>query len=155
MKQSPELDAVQQQMRPGIITRDGFLGMDTRNLGEILEADDAVVMRMGLTHGDIARRMRELRAAGVAGLGLTVSVPPHFDVTVEGVRGKLPCPFGHDGLHEKTNTVARNTLLGEEVVFSDLSIHLIETHGFYEGRGALFRLDPAVLVRVIEPVTKN
>lgn len=153
MKQSPELAAVQRQMGPGVITQEGFLGTDRRTLGEILETDDAAVKRLGLTHEDIAWRMRELRAAGASGLGVAVAVGPHFEVTVESVRGKLPCPFGHRGLHEKTSTAVCNTRLGEQVVFSDLSIHLIEAHGFYEGCGAFFRLDPAVLVRVIEPVS--
>jgi hypothetical protein len=150
MKQSPELDRAQDRMRPGVIARDGFLGSDSRNLADILDADDRAVRRLGLDHEGIARRMRELRAAGEKGLGLTTSVPPHFEVTVEGVRGSLPCPFGHEGLHEKTTTVVRNRALDRETVYSDLSIHLIEAHGFYQGRGSPFRLDPTELARTIE-----
>jgi len=150
MKQGPELDRAQEQMRPGAVTREGFLGPDTRKLADMLESDAAAVRRLGADHAAIAQRMRELSAAGIQGLGLATSVPPHFEVTVEGVRGRLPCPFGHEGLYGKTTTVVRNTALGREVVYSDLSIHLIEAHGFYQGRGSLYRLDPGDLVDTLE-----
>ena len=35
MKQTPEFDRIQQQMQPGIIALDGFLGDDKRKLIEI------------------------------------------------------------------------------------------------------------------------
>ncbi|MBU1535256.1 hypothetical protein KKF84_08035, partial [Myxococcota bacterium] len=41
-----------------------------------------------------------------------------------------------------------------QITYTDLSIHLIAHHGFYQGRGAHFRLDPAHLVDVLEvPLT--
>jgi hypothetical protein len=30
-----------------------------------------------------------------------------------------------------------------------LNIHLVEEHGFFEGRGAFFRIEPEELIRVI------
>jgi hypothetical protein len=35
------------------------------------------------------------------------------------------------------------------VQWSDLSIHLIGAHGFFEGRGSFFRLEPAELVAIL------
>ena len=149
MKQTRELDLVQQEMRPGVITQDGFLGTDTRQLVEILTDDEAAVQRLGLTHARIADRMRELRQAGRRGLGLAVSVPPCFEVTVDGVRGRLPCPF-HGGTLPKINTTVVNTRLKESVTYTDLHIHMIARHGFYEGRGSPYRLDPARLAEALE-----
>jgi hypothetical protein len=77
-------------------------------------------------------------------------VPPHFEVRVESVRGGLPCPFGHAGLYPKLNVAVRNLAHGGELLFTELNIHLIEAHGFYEGRGAAFRVDPDVLAQVLE-----
>ena len=151
MKQTPALDQAQRRMRPGAITRDGLLGDDPRSLGEILDDDQAEVQRLGLTHALIAARLRELRDAGAAGLGLTVPVPPHFEVAVEGARGALPCPFGHPGLVGKTTVTVRNSRLDEQVRFTDLNIHLIGEHGFYLGRGSAYRLDPGRLARVLQP----
>ena len=150
MKQSAELDHIQQQMRPGVITREGFLGTDPRHLGDILIADNATVNRLGVTHKAIATRMQELRDHAARGLGEFISVPPHFEVRVDGVRGKLPSPFGPEGLFPKTNTTVRNTALDKEIIFTDLQIHLIANHGFYQGRGGTYRLDPELLVALLE-----
>jgi hypothetical protein len=150
MKQSATLARVQENMAPGVLTAAGFLGNDRRALAEILDDDAARVQRLGLTHADLAARMRALRRAGASGLGEAVDVAPHFEVRVDGVRGRLACPFGHKGLYAKVNITVRNTTLGEEVTYTDLAIHLIDAHGFYEGRKSLFRLDPETLARVLE-----
>jgi len=150
MKQSPELSIAQTNMRPGVITLYGFLGPDDRNLIDMLIDDDGDVKRLGLTHEQIGRRMEELRNQGAKGLGEYIKVAPHFQVRVETVRGKLPCPFGEPGLHRKTNTQVLNEASGREVVYSDLQIHLIAEHGFYQGRKSRFRLNPADLAEVLE-----
>lgn len=152
MKQTPEMDKIQREMQPGIICRDGFLGTDARKLVEILIEDDAEVKRLGITHESIANRMKELRDAGMNGLGEFVTIPPHFEVRVDSVRGKLPCPFGHPGIIPKTNTTVRNLESGEEITYTDLNIHMIEAHGFYEGKGACFRLEPADLLRILQNI---
>ena len=150
MQQTAKLDHIQEQMRPGVITREGFLGHDTRHLGDILIDDDATVKRLGTTHEAIAARMREFRDAAGKGLGEFITIPPHFEARVDGVRGKLPSPFGPEGLFPKTNTTVKNTSLGEELIFTDLQIHLIESHGFYQGRGGTYRLEPETLVALLE-----
>ena len=150
MKQSPQLQKVQEQMKPGVITLHGFLGTDDRNLIDILTEDDGSVKRLGLTHEQIAEKMQEYREAGERGLGEYIAVSPHFEVRVESVRGKLPSPFGGPGLYQKTNTSVTNKRIDKAVVYSDMQIHLIKDHGFYEGKGSLFRLDPAALAEVLE-----
>ncbi len=150
MKQTADFDRVQAQMRPGVLTQPGFLGADARKLADILDADNAAVLRLGLTHRGIAARLAEFRAAGAGGLGTEIPVAPHFEVRVDGARGVLPCPFGHPGVFDKLFTVIRNRRLGDEVVCSDLQLHLIGEHGFYEGEGSPYRLDPKRLARVLE-----
>lgn len=150
MKQSARDDLIQEQMGPGVIAQEGMLGSDRRKLRDILDADDAAVRRLGLTHAAIAARMRELRDAGAAGLGLAVKVGECFEVRVDSARGGLPCPFLHDGLYQKEFVEVRNTRTGEQVTFSELNVHMIEAHGFYEGVGSPYRLDPDVLARVLE-----
>jgi hypothetical protein len=150
MKQSKVYAVIQGKMAPGVITRDGFLGEDRRNLVDILTSDDGEARRLGYGHQDIARRMVELRDAGLSGLGEFLDVAPHFEVRVDSVRGKLPCPFGDPGIFQKTNTTVRNKRLSREVTYTDLHIHLIGSHGFYEGKGSLYRLEPAELAEVLE-----
>ncbi|HUT64575.1 MAG TPA: hypothetical protein VMZ05_00335 [Spirochaetota bacterium] len=150
MKQTVQLSRIQEKMKPGIITRDGFLGTDRRNLIDMLVEDDETVKRMDLTHATVAQRMIDLRDAGLRGLGNFINVEPHFEVRVDSVRGKLPCPFGDPGIFQKTNTTVRNLKSGKEVTYTDLHIHMIGSHGFYEGRGSPFRLEPETLVSVLE-----
>jgi len=136
MKQTIHMKKIQQMMMPGVITRDGFLGKDSRNLIDILVEDDEEVKRMNLTHQKIASRMIEMREAGMKGLGDFISVPPHFKVQVDSVRGKLPCPFGDPGIFPKTNTTVRNLKLEREIT--------------YTGKGFAFRLEPKDLVKILE-----
>lgn len=150
MKQIPQLDAVERKMAPGVITRDGFLGDDHRKLIDILEADDAAVRRLDLSHSLIADIMQRFRDAGEEGLGDFVTVEPHFEVRVDSVRGRLPSPFGGKGTWPKNNITVRNLSLERELVFTELSIHMIRDYGFYEGKGAPFRLEPAELAAVLE-----
>jgi hypothetical protein len=150
MKQTVQMDRVQRNMARGVMTRDGFLGTDSRKLIDILISDDAAVKRLDLDHRRIASVMRGLRNAGARGLGEFIGVPPHFDVRVESVRGKLPCPFEHPGLLAKTNITVRNLDKKREVTFTDLHIHLIEAHGFYEGKGSPYRLEPGELAEILE-----
>lgn len=150
MKQSPQTKQIVQNMQPGVITLEGFLGTDRRDLQEILEDDNGIVKRMHLTHQRIAHRMNEFRQRGEKGLGEFISIEPHFEVRVDTVRGKLPCPFLHPGIYRKANTTVRNTKLGREITYTDLHIHMIEAHGFYEGKGSQFRLEPKELAEILE-----
>lgn len=150
MKQSIQLTKIQEQMRPGIITLDGFLGDDTRNLIDILIEDDGLVRRTGHTHEVIAERMQYFRDAGLDGLGEFMTIDDHFLVRVDSVRGTLPSPFGGPGMYKKVNTTVRNTRLDEEITFTDLHIHFVKDHGFYEGKGSPFRISPETLIRILE-----
>jgi hypothetical protein len=141
---------IQEKMKPGLITRDGFLGTDRRNLIDILIEDDETVKRMNLTHQLVAGRMLELRDAGMRGLGNFITVEPHYEVRVDSVRGKLPCPFGDPGIFPKTNIIVKNIEKNREIVYTDLHIHLIYAHGFYEGKGSVFRLEPQDLVEILD-----
>jgi hypothetical protein len=155
MKQTVQMREIQERMRPGVITRDGFLGNDRRNLIDILQEDDAEVKRRNLTHKQIAERMMQLREAGKRGLGEFISVPPHFEVRVDSVRGKLPCPFKHPGLIRKTNVMVRNLELKREITYTDMHIHMVGEHGFYEGRGSVYRLEVKDLIEVLEIIPED
>ncbi|MBI2437665.1 MAG: hypothetical protein HYV36_02475 [Lentisphaerae bacterium] len=146
MKKADSLAAIEKALQTDPAARRAFLGPDKRSLKDILRTDAAAVRRRGLTHARLAKRLRALRQAGWPGQGEIVAAPPHFAVRVEAERGYLPCPFGDKGALAKVNTTVRNLARGLEITFSDLNIHLIAAHGFYEGKGAQFRLDPEQLI---------
>ena len=149
MKETPLTRKICEDMRPGKLSLPGFLG-DDHDVMRRLDDDHEAVKQFDLTHERMAARMRELRDAGTEGLGQFISVPPHFEVRVDSARGRIPCPFGERGLYPKTNITVRNLASRREISFTDLHIHLIAAHGFYEGRGTPFRLEPADLVAILE-----
>ncbi|MGE4453816.1 MAG: hypothetical protein AB7D92_04720 [Sphaerochaeta sp.] len=150
MKQTPEYDKIQMQMQKGVITLYGFLGDDKRKLVDILESDNLTVRKYHTTHQAIAERMEYFREKGLGGLGEFITVDETFEVKVETVRGVLPSPFGGKGMYGKTNTTVRNKKLDRSVVYTDLHIHFVRDHGFYEGKGSPFRLEPEDLIAVLE-----
>jgi hypothetical protein len=122
----------------------------TPEIEESIRRDAATVSRLGLTNNDIADAMSALRTDGAPGLGAPVNVAPHFIVEVDSIRGKLPCPCGHEGLFPKTNTTVTNTSTGRQISFSDLHIHMIQAHGFYDLSRSPFRIEPWELAAVLE-----
>ncbi|MHC4479388.1 MAG: hypothetical protein ACYS8K_00795 [Planctomycetota bacterium] len=149
MKQPPKLKVVQANMREGLIARDGFLGTDTRALVEILDHDDNVVKSLGLTHWQIAQRMDHFTQEGRKGLGTTVEVDGNYEVRVQSVRGAIPCPWGHKGLYPKVNVWLKNLTTDDEMIWTALNSHLIQEHGFYQGIGSPFRIDPVEAKRAL------
>ncbi len=149
MKQTPQLDTVEVRMRSGAIVREGFLGSDRRSLSEILDEDQNAVNRLGVTHAQIADRMERFCEEGKSGLGTTVRVDEDFEVSVQSVRGSLPCPWGHKGLYPKLNVHVRNRRTGRTMLWTGMQIHLIREHGFYQGRGSGFRIEPQDAVEIL------
>ena len=148
MKQAPDLQQAQQRMAPGALTMDGFLGTDPRSLIEILQADDGAVRRLGLTHAEIGAAMAVLTDRAIAAFGGMVDHGDHAVCACEAM-GQMPCPFGHAGLYYKTVVEAENSATGEAMMWSVLQVHMVAEHGFYEGRGAHFRLEPEALARFL------
>jgi len=73
-----------------------------------------------------------------------------FRIKVFWQRGMIPCPFGERGLHHKIIAEVTHLKKGGKIKFSQLSVHLIREHGFFEGRGSVFRLDPEILNQFIQ-----
>jgi hypothetical protein len=40
--------------------------------------------------------------------------------------------------------------LKKEIDYTPISIHLIREHGFYQGKGSLYRLDPEEVAKFLE-----
>ena len=127
-----------------------FLGTDRRPLPEIIRADAAALKKLKLDGKTVAKHMAYFRQAAEKGLGEFVSVAPHFEAACDVARGMLACPFGDAGKIRKAVVSVRNLRLGKEIAFSDLNIHLIAAHGFFEGRGSPLRLEPDDLANILE-----
>lgn len=140
---------IMKKMQPGVITLGGFLGNDRRNLADIIADDAKVLDKAGVTSAEIAERMQILTDKSWDNFGEPVLVEEVHMVSTDIVRGKLPCPFGHPGIYRKAVTYYTNTKLNITLRWTSLSIHLIKDHGFFEGQGSAFRLDPALLIKAL------
>jgi len=146
MKKSPQNRILEQMLRSSRIVAGGFMGADTRTVDEIIDADLASLVATGKTAYDIAQKMRQITDAAEAGLGTWVNVDEIRQAMVDEARGFLICPWPHPARVYKRLTTVKNIASGKEMRWSDLNIHLIEQHSFFEGLGSAFRLEPRELV---------
>ncbi|MFZ5515038.1 MAG: hypothetical protein ACOY90_00260 [Candidatus Zhuqueibacterota bacterium] len=149
MKPTPHENKIITNFLPGKISMDGFLGTDTRHVHDIIADDNLILERLGVTHEQIADRLQFFINEGKKAIEGEASVN-HYRVKTIWSRGMLACPFGEPRLHHKIVTTVINTKLGQEIVYSQLNVHMIRDHGFFEGKGAKFRVEPERVVRVLE-----
>jgi len=153
MKMSPEFAKAQANMQPGVITSDGFLGDDERPIVDIIAADESAAGQLGLDFDEIVERMRHLMNEGRKGLGEPVTVDGSWIVQVYEARGFLASPF-EDGIYRKVNAQVRlsdSAEGGKQLLFSELSLHLVEKYHFLQGKGSSFRLEPSQIKAVLFP----
>ena len=150
MKMTPELTKAQEKMQPGALSRDGFLGRDHRNLSQIIIEQQAVCNRYCVSWEKLGQLMHKIGREGLATFGAPKVVDEKWEVVADENRGKMACPFPHPGMHQKTIYTVKNLRTNEQVRYTELSCHLIEAHGFFQGLGAEFHNDPEKLFRVFE-----
>jgi hypothetical protein len=149
MKESPQLRNLEQILRSSKLVAGGFMGDDSRSINEIVSADASEVSKLGYTIEQIAARMQEITDTAKTGLGNWVKVDDKLQAVVEEAKGSLTCPWPHPGRYLKRVTTVEHRNSGETIRWSDLNIHLISKHCFFEGRGAAFRIEPEKLINVI------
>jgi len=125
------------------------MGYDSRSLAEVVDADTSELSRLGHTVEQIASRMQEITDAAKAGLGNWVRIDNKRQAAVAEARGFSVCPWPHSGRYVKRVTTVELLDSDATVHWSDLNIHLIAEHSFFEGKGSPFRIEPAKLIDVI------
>ena len=149
MKHGPKMHKLEQMLRSGKIVAGGFMGADNRAVSEIIEADARLLEELGHDIGQIVQRMREITGKAVEGFETWVSVGQGKVAKVEEVKGCLICPWPHVGYFAKRLTILKQEDSGKEIMWSDLNLHMIEEHGFFEGKGSTMRVEPHELVEMI------
>ena len=98
MKPTPEEKKIKPNFEPGHISRNGFLGDDSRHIHDIIEEDIRALAAIGMTLEQVADCLQYFIEEGKTGMGSTVDTGS-YKVMVEWDRGMLQCPFGGCGLH--------------------------------------------------------
>ena len=141
MKQTPDLDRIQEKMKPGVLTLKGFLGNDDRKLADILQADKELVCNLKLDVAAMCDKLNDLTQRGTDLMEQTVLVDDRYEIRVRDDRGKIPSPWG-DGLFEKGDVDLTDKETKKSLKWNKLTLRLISEHGFFGGRGSEYRIDP-------------
>lgn len=149
MKKSPKEVKLEEILRSSKLVAGGFLGSDTRSISEIIEADATTLAKLQITAQQIADRIQKITNIATTALGNWITVDDKRTAKVEEAKGSMICPWGHIGKFAKRVTTVRLVESGQTAQWSDLSIHFIVEHGFFEGGGAMYRIDPEKLVKII------
>jgi hypothetical protein len=150
MKETPQEKHIYENFLPGKITKEGFLGQDTRHIHDIVEEDLHTLARSGVTKEQIADRLQYFIEEGKKGLETPVEIDG-FTTQVIWRRGMLPSPFGGPKrLYHKIVATVTNNKLNKTITYTQLNVHMIRDHGFFEGKGSVFRLEPDEVIEVLE-----
>lgn len=149
MKHDPRLQRVLDRMRPGVLSRDGFLGTDPRPLEEILDADRSAIAALGATQEELAAKLQDIFDQAHAALGTPVRIGERLVATHREAMGRIPCPWGGCGTFPKGEVELADTVTGETILLTALGIHMLAAHGFCGGRGSRYRLEPSAAVRLL------
>ena len=141
MKKNPAQANVLERLAPGRLSRSGFLGQDERPLEEIIAADLAELGAAALSTAQVADLLDELFRSAAAGLEAPRSAcGGRATVQLFEAMGRIPCPFACGGRTPKA--VVQVKAGPVSISFTPLQAHLIREHGFLQGRGCTFRLEP-------------
>ncbi|MBW8015409.1 MAG: hypothetical protein FVQ82_04420 [Planctomycetes bacterium] len=149
MKKTPEMEKLDNFLRSSRIVAGGFMGEDIRDVDEVIVADTRSVERLGYSLEQVAARMHEITHIAKEGLGVCVDVGAGLKGCVDEAKGRIVCPWPHPASFDKRLTTVTDVESGKEITWSDLHIHLIEEHGFFEGIGSAMRIEPVKLITII------
>jgi hypothetical protein len=149
VKESPETKKLEEVLRSSKLVAGGFMGIDNRSVSEVISSDVTELSRLGYSIEEIAKRMQEITDVATKALGNWVDIDEKLRAVVEEAKGPLVCPWPHPGGYDKRVTTVELKKTGESIFWSDLNIHLIAEHGFFEGKGSAFRVEPKKLIDVI------
>ena len=145
MKQTPAEKEIQKRMQPGMITVDGFLGLDKRLLHEIIEEDKEELEKLIITEQEIADIMQYFTDKAFENYDGKTIIDDKYEIEFITVRGKILCPFKHPGGFNKGIIKFKNIKKNISLTWTPLNIHLIRKHCFFEGKGSKHRLEPEIL----------
>ncbi len=152
MKKTHEMEKLDNVLRSSRIVAGGFLGHDNRDVIEIIQADMATVEHLGYSLEAVAARMQEITDLAKSGLGVYVDVGDKLKGCVDEAKGKIVCPWPHPaGFDKRLTTVLAvdSDDVEGSITWSDLHIHMIGEHGFFEGHGSSMRIEPGKLIAIV------
>jgi hypothetical protein len=135
---------------PSAFSADGYLGTDPRTPEEIIEEDKAEMTRLGVTKDKIGAALRDLYVKAERAMGNQLKISETVTVCHDEARGQIPSPYPGDGVFPKGRVKLTNSASKQTLLITPLSIHLIEKHGFFQGKGSKYRIEPETAARFVK-----
>ena len=152
MKQSPGDRELYARLGPSKFSGEGFLGTDARSVDEIITADERTLEHFGIDRESIVNALEKAYQQAREGLGADIEIIPGVTAVFYESMGRIPSPFRGDGVFEKGEAVITDTSSNDQMIITKLSVHLIKKHGFFQGKGSRFRIDPEKAIRILRIV---
>ena len=149
MKQSVQMKKLEEVLRSSKLVAGGFMGRDSRIVTEIIDADTAELSRLGYDVEKVAGKMQKITNIAKQALGNWTEIDEKRRAKVDEAKGLIPCPWPHSARFAKRVTTVKMVDSDQTIKWSDLNIHLIAEHGFFEGKGCEFRIEPKELIKLI------
>jgi hypothetical protein len=143
MKETPEDKSLEDRLGASQFSGEGFLGTDHRPVDEIIADDLRTLERLGIPPAALLAALRRAFDQARTAFGGDVTVRPGVVAVAHESMGRIPSPFRGDGVFEKGDVVVADSATGEQLVLTSLGLALIEKHGFFQGHGSRYRIDPA------------
>lgn len=152
MKQAPQDKRVMECLRPSKFSATGFMGDDPRDLEEVIADDSALLEKLDISRQTIVQTLETIFNAAANELGDPVTIAKEITAEYIPCRGKIPSPFAGEGAYAKNMVKVISGKEDVEFYITPLSIHLIEKHGFFQGKGSFFRLEPEYIARLSDQI---
>lgn len=148
MKRTPEEDRLVRNLSASRFSAEGFLGTDERPVDEIIAADARTLEEAGVTQDQVHKALADAYEKARSVFGAEVEVARNVTAVYHESMGRIPSPFVGDGVFEKGEADLEDQQTGDHLVVTRLGLALVEKHGFFEGRGSRYRIEPTTVVRM-------
>ena len=142
MKKAPSESRLLERLGRSKLSAEGFLGSDPRQLEEIVADDYRTCKEMGTTPPAIADALDRIFDAAESRFGVPVEISATVSAAHLDSKGSIASPFPGEGTFDKGELIITNNTTNETFRVTRLSIHLIRAHGFFQGTGSKYRIDP-------------
>lgn len=151
-----EIKNIEEKMRPGHCSSEGFLSLED-DLETIYENDLQFLNHIGISPQQIADHLKGFieKAKEIQDFSLEKLIGTKYKISGSSTstNGYQECPFpskhGGNCFEGRNDYKVTNRFTNESITFTDLGIHLIEKHGFFQGHTP-YRIDPSKVIQVLD-----
>ena len=127
----------------------GFLGTDSRPLDEIISEDMSILGKHQVSKKRLVEALEDVYNKAKEALGTEVVIRPGVKAVFYEAMGRIPSPFPGEGVFEKGEAILTEMDSGDVLNITRLGIHLIAKHGFFQGQGSPYRIDPIKVLKIL------